>query len=77
MEKVGQDDYNPPDPPGTPIISQLKSGPPSCYVGTRAQEREKAKNVAVRISKMGDRQQVGDGGSTRKRGAIEVKGGRA
>ena len=72
LETVGQEDSYPPAPP---IRSQRKSGPTSCYVGNRAQEREKENNVAVRRLTKGYRQQVGDGGSKRKINAREVEGG--
>ena len=53
LEAVGQEDSAPPDLPAPPRRNQQKSDPPSCYFGTRAQEQEKAKNVAVRRSKKG------------------------
>ena len=47
LDIVGQEDYVPPKPPAPPIRSQRKNGPPSCCIGTRAQEWEKANNVDV------------------------------
>ena len=72
LETIGQEDSAPPVPH---TRSRQKNVPPSCYVGTRSQEREKAKNVTVRRSKKRDLHQVGDGGSTRKIGDREVNGG--
>ena len=54
FETVWKDYSAPPNPLAPPRISQQKIGPPSCYVRTKAQEREKSNNVTVRSSKKGD-----------------------
>ena len=61
FKTVGKEDFEtvwkeysaPPNPLAPPRISQQKIGPPSCYVGTRSQEQEKANSVAVRSSTKG------------------------
>ena len=50
LETVGQEDSAPPAPPAPPRRILRKSGPPSCYVGTRSQDQDKANNAAVRRS---------------------------
>ena len=74
LETVVQEDSVQPAPPRR---SWRKSCITSLYVGTRPKEREKTNNVAVMNFTKGDLQQVGYGGSTKKRGYREVKGGGA
>ena len=58
LETVGQENSSPPNPPVPPRRIQGKIGPPSCYVRTRSQDREKENNLPVRRSTKGYRHQV-------------------